>query len=50
MNITVDNMIALGLVALAWVGRIVGPSPAANIAGWIIGIIATLLVLIGAIG
>jgi hypothetical protein len=49
MHITIDNSVALAILALAWIGRIVGPSAAANIAGWVVGIIVTVLLLAQAV-
>lgn len=50
MHITADHAVALAIVALAWIGRIVSPQPAANIAGWVLGVLITIVLLLGAIG
>jgi hypothetical protein len=46
--------IALGLVTAAWIARIVPPTPAAtgatNAAGWALGLIGTIVLLLVAFG
>jgi hypothetical protein len=42
--------LAFGLVTAAWIGKAVTPTPATNAAGWAIGLIGTLLLLLVALG
>lgn len=42
--------IALGLVTAAWIARAVTPTPATNAAGWALGLLGTLVLLLVAFG
>lgn len=42
--------VALGLVTAAWVMKAVAPSPASNAAGWVFGVVGTIVALLAALG
>ena len=43
-------LIALAIVAHAFIGQITGPAPTKNAAGWIIGILVLVLILAARFG
>lgn len=50
MTAAAGMWIAFGLVIAAWVSKAVQPTPASNGAGWVLGLIGTLVLLLAALG
>jgi hypothetical protein len=50
MTTAAGAMIALGLVIAAWVSKAQQPTRLANVAGWILAVLGTLLLLAAAFG
>jgi hypothetical protein len=48
MTTAAGALIALGLVIAAWVTKAQQPPPMANVAGWVIAIVGTVLLLLAA--
>jgi hypothetical protein len=47
MHITVDNAVALAILAFAWITKINAPPQVANAAGWVMGVLLTLILVVG---
>lgn len=48
MTTAAGALIALGLVIAAWVTKAQQPPPLANVVGWVIAIVGTVLLLLAA--
>ena len=42
--------LALGWVAGVWIGKVVAPTKATNAAGWVFGLVVTIVLLLTALG
>lgn len=46
MHINLDHSVALAIVAFGWIMKIATPPKLANLAGWVVGVLVTVVLLL----